>query len=345
MQQLPSLSLSLSLSTTTTTTTILLLLQVPVRLARSVWRALLGEEKTMSDLREEDYSQYSVLHELTQLHPNDIESMGLDFTVRLSDNRVKPLLSGNRQLSSMTTVTKHNVHHYLTLAKRKRLTESRTAVQAIVRGFSCVVPLNVIRSMYTWEQLEEEVCGVEELNVGRLKSHTSWPHAELDASVENMFWRCLESFDHKQSANFLRFCWGRTRLPQDPDQIFLMRVKPLLARGSNNCSTDDLLPNAHTCDFSLLLPPYSSYSIMRTKLLRAISEQGFDLDGGATGVRDMNTVAAAMSSGGSGSSGMSGTNNNHHNTGTTTGNHGMMMMQDGSEDSDDDSDSDTEHAG
>ena len=44
-----------------------------------------------------------------------------------------------------------------------------------------------------------------------------------------------------------------------------------------------VLPNAHTCDFSLLLPAYSSYSIMRTKLLRAISEQGFDLDGGATG--------------------------------------------------------------
>ena len=41
----------------------------------------------------------------------------------------------------------------------------------------------------------------------------------------------------------------------------------------------------------------------QNKLLRAISEQGFDLDGGATGVRDMNTVAAAMSSGGSGSSG------------------------------------------
>lgn len=56
---------------------------------------------------------------------------------------------------------------------------------------------------------------------------------------------------------------------------------------TGNNSIDDLLPNAHTCDFSLLLPAYSSYSIMRTKLLRAISEQGFDLDGGATGTLSM----------------------------------------------------------
>ena len=56
---------------------------------------------------------------------------------------------------------------------------------------------------------------------------------------------------------------------------------------TGNNSIDDLLPNAHTCDFSLLLPAYSSYSIMRKKLLRAISEQGFDLDGGATGTLSM----------------------------------------------------------
>ena len=39
-------------------------------------------------------------------------------------------------------------------------------------------------------------------------------------------------------------------------------------------SIDDLLPIARTCDFSLLLPAYRSHSIMGTKLLRAISEQG-----------------------------------------------------------------------
>ena len=67
--------------------------------------------------------------------------------------------------------------------------------------------------------------------------------------------------------------------------LFLLFLLRHVTTGNN--SIDDLLPNAHTCDFSLLLPAYSSYSIMRKKLLRAISEQGFDLDGGATGTLSM----------------------------------------------------------
>ena len=55
---------------------------VPIRLARSIWRQILGSEKTIQDLKEEDYSQYYLLQELDELAPEDIESMGLDFTVR-----------------------------------------------------------------------------------------------------------------------------------------------------------------------------------------------------------------------------------------------------------------------
>ena len=203
---------------------------VPVRLARSIWRQLLGFRKTILDLKEEDYSQYYLLQELKELAPEDIESMGLDFTVRLSDNRVKPLTRNGQHIS----VDHTNVQDYLLLAKKRRLEESKSAIASIIRGFACVVPLSVVRSLYTWNQLENEVCGVSELNVERLKTHTSWP-AGLDASVEKIFWEVLHSFDAKQSANFLRFCWGRTRLPQDPEKTFMMRVKPLVARGAWWC--------------------------------------------------------------------------------------------------------------
>jgi hypothetical protein len=212
---------------------------VPVRLARSIWRQLLGGKKELEDLREEDYSQYYLLQELSQLADKDIESMGLDFTVRLSDHRVKSLVRDGHRI----TVDQTNVREYLRLSTKRRLEESKSAIQSIIRGFACVVPLSVVRSLYTWEQLENEVCGVSELNVDRLKTRTSWP-SELDSAVEEMFWDVLRSFDAKQSANFLRFCWGRTRLPQDPDKVFMMRVKPLVARGSN--SIDD-------CEFFFFL--------------------------------------------------------------------------------------------
>ena len=174
---------------------------------------------------------------------------------------------------------------------------------SIIRGFSCVVPLNVVRALYTWTQLEREVCGTAVLNCDRLRAHTSWP-AELSPEIEENFWKMLRSFDPTQQADFLRFCWGRTRLPTDPEKVFMMRVKPLVARGTN--SIDEMLPNAHTCDFTLLLPAYSSYSIMREKFLRGISEQGFDLDGGAHGYLD---AGGAAGSGGAADVGLSG---HHH---------------------------------
>ena len=255
---------------------------VPVRLARSVWRQILGAKKNMNDLRDEDYSQWYLLQELQELasqSPEDVESMGLDFTVRLSDNRVRLLKKNGDQIP----VTASNVSEFVSLASRRRIDESRVAISSIIRGFGCVVPLNVVSALYTWEQLEREVCGTAVLNVDRLRAHTSWP-GELGSDIEENFWAMLRSFDPEQQSNFLRFCWGRTRLPADPEKKFLMRVKPLVARGSN--SIDDMLPNAHTCDFTLLLPAYSSFSIMRDKFLRGIAEQGFDLDGGAHGFLD-----------------------------------------------------------
>ena len=40
---------------------------VPVRLARSLWRQILGSKKTLDDLREEDFSQWYLLQELQEL--------------------------------------------------------------------------------------------------------------------------------------------------------------------------------------------------------------------------------------------------------------------------------------
>ena len=255
---------------------------VPVRLARSLWRQILRCKKTLEDLREEDFSYWYLLQELQELasqSPDDVESMGLDFTVRLSDNRVRMLKQNGHQV----TVTTSNVDEFVELATRRRIDEARSAVASIVRGFGCVVPLEVVRALYTWEQLEQEVCGTAVLNVDRLAcSYILARRAWIGYRAELLGNAAL--FRSGAAVELLRFCWGRTRLPADPEKNFLMRVKPLAARGSN--SIDDMLPNAHTCDFTLLLPAYSSFSIMRDKFLRGIAEQGFDLDGGAHGFLD-----------------------------------------------------------
>jgi len=63
---------------------------------------------------------------------------------------------------------------------------------------------------------------------------------------------------------FLRFVWGRSRLPtseSDWNQQFTVHAIRV---------SDESLPIAHTCFFSIEIPRYSSYEITRAKILYAI---------------------------------------------------------------------------
>jgi len=63
---------------------------------------------------------------------------------------------------------------------------------------------------------------------------------------------------------FLRFVWGRSRLPvSESDWTQQFTIHALKAG-------DDKLPIAHTCFFSLELPQYSNYDTLRKKIQFAI---------------------------------------------------------------------------
>jgi len=89
------------------------------------------------------------------------------------------------------------------------------------------------------------------------------------------FWKVLEAFTPQQQALFLKFTWGRSRLPlayEDFSHDFKIQK-------TSYGNSDEQLPQSHTCFFTLDLPPYSSIEIMREKLLYAITEcQAIDTD-------------------------------------------------------------------
>jgi len=67
---------------------------------------------------------------------------------------------------------------------------------------------------------------------------------------------------------FIRFVWGRSRLPVTTTFPTKFVVKLLERHGPNH---DMYLPSAHTCFFTLDLPAYSTKEIMREKILKAIT--------------------------------------------------------------------------
>ena len=86
----------------------------------------------------------------------------------------------------------------------------------------------------------------------------------------------IESFTEEQKVAFLKFTWGRTRLPTTSDEFAKSHLFQITKYHSYDAvvSNDIQLPKSHTCFFTLDLPPYSTKEIMHERLLFAISECG-----------------------------------------------------------------------
>lgn len=127
-----------------------------------------------------------------------------------------------------------------------------------------------------WEQIEQRACGDKTVDIDKLKSITKFSGVSDDSVTAKRFWRVMTSFDDDQRQLYLKFVWGRSRLPSD--------LKDLIPNGHridvSKHMDKEALPQAHTCFFSVDIPKYASEKIMRQKILTAITLCGeIDMDG------------------------------------------------------------------
>ena len=93
-----------------------------------------------------------------------------------------------------------------------------------------------------------------------LKKHTVYMGWTESHPVVQRFWRVMSELTDKDRSQFLRFSWGRSKLPKSepwPRQFKLTYKN----------AGDEMLPIAHTCFFQLELPQYSTDQIMKERLL------------------------------------------------------------------------------
>lgn len=168
---------------------------------------------------------------------------------------------------------------YLKLVEQYRLNEFKTQVDAIRGGLATIVPIQLL-SLFTWQELELSVCGKREVSIELLRDNTSYSGWTKEDQQVKWLWQALEVFTAEERQLFLRFVWGRSRLPlssEDFDQKFVVMT----------CSrnTDHTLPISHTCFFQLELPRYTNFEVLKKKLLYAITEcRAIDADHAAQNV-------------------------------------------------------------
>jgi len=153
---------------------------------------------------------------------------------------------------------------------KARFSEATQQTKAVQEGINTVFQgkLGLI-SYLTANAIEVRACGAKEIDVERLKSITSYSSCGPEHEVVQRFWRVFERFSHEERSLYLKFVWGRNRLPVDLSRLSRKHEVRLFTNLSETG-----YPQAHTCFFQLDLPYYRTDEIMHQRLIQACTMCG-----------------------------------------------------------------------
>ncbi|ETO14536.1 hypothetical protein RFI_22832, partial [Reticulomyxa filosa] len=205
-----------------------------------VWKQLLPDEKVdISDLEAIDKLCVQALNELEKIDEKSFNYVVYErFTTQLSDGTEIELKENGKNID----VTKKNLSEFVSLVIKKRLNESSEQMKSIAKGLNQVVPVRML-SLFNWYDLEVLVCGNPNIDIEALRRHTVYQGGLSSSSdVVKFFWKTLYAFSQEERQLFLRFVWGRNRLPPtEHDWNTNFTIKALNA-------SEESLPIAHTCE-------------------------------------------------------------------------------------------------
>uniref|UniRef100_A0A6B2EBN7 HECT-type E3 ubiquitin transferase n=1 Tax=Phlebotomus kandelakii TaxID=1109342 RepID=A0A6B2EBN7_9DIPT len=234
-----------------------------LNLAEPVWRQLSGEILRPADLTEIDRDYVAGLLCIRDMDddPKVFDTLELPFAT--------PSAKGH-EISLSTRyikITPQNRHEYIKLALNYRLHEFDEQVKAVRDGMSKVIPVPLL-SLFSAAELQAMVCGSPDIPLGLLKSVASYKGVEPTSNLVTWFWEVMEEFSNQERSLFLRFVWGRTRLPRT---IADFRGRDFVLQVLDKYNPPDhFLPESYTCFFLLKMPRYTCKAVLQEKLKYAI---------------------------------------------------------------------------
>ena len=238
---------------------------LPLNLPSMFWKQLTEDPLDRNDLKAVDAYCVQCLEDIDEIEKKGIDATSFEsviyesFVTRLSDGREEELKKEGREIN----VTFDNRNEYVQLVEKTRLEEGSKQMEAIKEGLFKVVPQSLIK-LYSWRELEIKICGKPTIDIAALKKMTVYSNcSESDIHVK-YFWQILTEFTDEERSLYLRFVWGRSRMPSYTENF----SHCIYVKSSSNA--DNSLPESHTCSFQLDWPKYSSLEKAKEKLLYAI---------------------------------------------------------------------------
>jgi hypothetical protein len=223
-------------------------LTLPFSFPSLVWKLLLNEDLVLDDLREIDSAAARHIEHLTafldpardtnkELEMSFDEKYGegaeLYFVCIGSDGVEEELAPHGRS----RRVTFDNLQEYCDRLLCRQVHRFDEGIRALGRGLDAVVPLSALY-LFSWSDLEVLVAGQAVFNIPLWKANTE-NLPTLSPRIVALFWKVMESLSSKEQEGFVRFAWGRSRLPNTAEE-FVVKMK--LGPTGNR---DAKLPIAH----------------------------------------------------------------------------------------------------
>ena len=114
---------------------------------------------------------------------------------------------------ALRALVHEDVPKYIAAVKSYRIHEYTEAITALRQGLGDVVPLSAL-ALFSWKDLSKCVEG-RKISISELEKKTVVTPKRTEEI--DWLWEILESFSHETREKFLRFVWGRSRLPREAD--------------------------------------------------------------------------------------------------------------------------------
>lgn len=252
---------------------------IDVKLPPMFWKRFIGDPITLDDLSGSDAYAVQAIKDLEKNKdqiPEDMfeDTMNLTFTTQLSNGQTVPVCEGG----DSRKVGYNDIDEYHRLVLKTRSDEAIKQIEKMREGFELVFPMSIL-GILNWKDIEERVRGPNEISVEALKSIAYYSCCSSSDEYVERFWRVFSDFTNEERSKFLKFVWGRSRLPPQErlrDQNFTI----YLMDASRFSDHNKQFPCAHTCGFTLDLPRYTTDEACKSKILYAITMCGeIDTDG------------------------------------------------------------------
>jgi E3 ubiquitin-protein ligase HERC1 len=182
------------------------------------WKQLLEQPVGLHDFDGLDTYSYQIIKDLEK-HGAKLSAEEFDvavmetFSTHLSDGSTADLVPNGQSVA----VTHANHKEFLDKMLKCRLEETSKQMDWLRAGLAFVIDPQVL-SFLSWEDVELRACGAKDIETEALKKISTYGVGE-DHRVIKWFWEMFEEFTQEERRKYLKFVWGRSKIPSDTSTL------------------------------------------------------------------------------------------------------------------------------